>query len=192
MLKILSLLLLHIALTFGSNKKNIIKNSNSAFLDTKLSDLQNKEISNDLQNQVNGQNTAYRLPNLADPIRYDLKLDVYFDENLNERSQFDGIVKIQFMVLSVTYNIVLHSKDLKIHSVELKYDHNKIIPVTWKNEFGPEFLVITSKSEKLKPSTLYSVEIKFKRNFTSGENFKRGDGFVLLSYVNKKGEKMYV
>lgn len=166
MFKILCLLLTHLALikTEYANNTNLISSESSKV-------------------HIN-----YRLPKIARPIRYDLNLDIHLNEPRENNFTFDGEVKISLEVKNVTSYIVLHSKDLEISSLELKYDHNVIIPVSWNLEPVTDFLRITIENYKLIPNIFYTIEIKYRGRFFMGKLIPAVGSFYASSYLNKQGK----
>lgn len=131
----------------------------------------------------------YRLPNVVEPISYDLKLNTFLDEADNKNFTFDGVVRIQIMIKNETKTITLHSETLKLANVELKNDHNEKVSATWKYDPDNHFLEINCGSKNLDPNSFYTVEIKFEGQFLT--DMEKGiAGFHKNYYINDEGNQM--
>lgn len=181
MLKIINYFLIYLSVT------NLVKIQDFVSASSEFSNLSQKEIS-----YLSGKGVInnYRLPIEVQPIKYDLKLNTYLNEQHEKNLTFDGVVKIQISIKNATQFINLHSDNLKIKQIELKNDYNQEIPVSWKHKPDIDLLEIICGSQKLwMPNDNYTIKIKFEGQFLN--DMEKGiAGFHTNSYINDKGKKM--
>ena len=134
---------------------------------------------------VKNETIVYRLPNVTIPVSYEIKL---IPEIVEGNFTFYGETKIAVKVLKETSNVTLHSKDLRIDENYTSLVDNKGVVMKAKKHLyfnATNFLVI----EFDKPIAVgnYTLSFKFAGNMTNVP-----EGIYNSSYINEKGEKVYV
>lgn len=128
----------------------------------------------------------YRLPNTSHPETYDISLLTRVDS-----SEFDfrGFVKIGIVVDAPTREIVLHTRQLTISSVNLIRGAGtfpEVIPLLpWTFENVPEFLRIKTNGTDLRAGDRLVLEIIY-----NGVLRTDNAGFYRSSYISPDGTKV--
>ena len=125
--------------------------------------------------------TSYRLQQNAYPIKYNIRIKVHPEENIN---LYEARVKIQIKILEPSEKITLHSKVLKsltnitVLDVDSKMAHN----ASYKFESDKDFLIVDLPYIMRKDSEMV---LKIYYNSTLKQvnaNYKENRGFIINSY----------
>lgn len=122
----------------------------------------------------------YRLPNDSRPLRYDLWLKTDVDRNVFD---FDGLVKIQILIIERTQTITLHARQLAIDNIDLRDRDGMLIQTNLINNYDNilEFLVISLPAEVTENEEII-LDISYH-----GMLREDGSGFYRASYQNENG-----
>ncbi|KAJ8733128.1 hypothetical protein PYW08_001426 [Mythimna loreyi] len=117
---------------------------------------------------------AYRLPEVLDPIHYDVEITPYFaTSGTNQAFTFDGVVKIIFRVRSDSVSsVVVHQNVRQIKSVNLAFDG------------GPQIALDTDTQFEINEQYQF-LEV----NLPAGRTFMKGVQYVLtVEYIGNINE----
>lgn len=126
--------------------------------------------------------TAYRLPTNISPRKYVISVTPYLEV---ENFTVDGRVKIEADVVQQTNQIVLHSAEIKHHTVNVTANQTQVDIVNQLNSFEKEYdFYVINLNQVLPVGTKLIIEIEY----TSHLNTSELRGFYKSSYVNEDGK----
>lgn len=127
----------------------------------------------------------YRLPNNTKPLHYNISLVTFIDRG---EFNFSGVVNINLTVLENSNNITLHARQLTTQTVQLRDSRGSSVNgVTFTYDITREFLTISTGQVTLPRGQTYDLQISY-----TGELRTDMGGFYRSSYINEKGNKVYV
>lgn len=120
----------------------------------------------------------YRLPDGVVPIKYEILLEPFFEGFFN----FSGEVNITAKVLRPVTQIVLHSHNLDIQSVNVVREDGMILGSNF--DFNPERHFLNISTGPLFANNVVNINIKYM-GVLNGDN----RGFYKASYLDKDGKE---
>lgn len=136
-----------------------------------------------VQTSFGGENVM-RLPRNVQPLHYKLVIQPHLPP---ENCTLDGYVEIKVRCQEETKDIILHTKELKISSLNVTEVGSANLPVsgTSSNEDNEMFTI--HLDEYLKPKSTYLISMEYQ-----GVLNNQSMGLYRASYTNKDGEKIWV
>lgn len=152
---------------------------------TAREDRQGKMYSDQLEERSSSdRNTVMRLPRTVKPLHYKLVIQPHLPP---ENFSFDGYVEMKVRCEEATKDIILHTKELKILSLNVTKAGSTYLPMS-ETSYDEETEMFTIHlDEYLKPKCLYLISIEYQ-----GKLNNQSMGLYRGSYTNKDGDKSWV
>lgn len=134
----------------------------------------------------------YRLPTDLIPNKYDIKITVQFDNEVNQAFPYDGEITMYFTCVKETNDLIFHINKISVENSSLLIKSSTdnsfadINAFTWKNDFERQFFV-ANLQQTFKANNNYTLSMKFT-GYLASDNV----GFYRSSYEDNDKNKVWL